>query len=210
MGKEVKSCVIISGAPEEDLSYYNKYINKNFIICADSGYLKCLKLGISPDLIIGDFDSAAMPEYDCEIIKLNTRKDDTDTFHCIKEAIDRGYSHITVLGAIGSRFDHSYSNVLSLVYAHNKGAECKIVSSNNVIEIIDSPVCIKRDEYRFFSLFALFETVYGLNIKGAEYELDNYTLEPFDHLTQSNAFKDDNIVNIDFKNGRIILILSND
>ena len=62
MGKEIKKCLIISGAPEQDIDYYKHYINDRYIISADSGYQKCVKLNIEPDLIIGDFDSSKKPE----------------------------------------------------------------------------------------------------------------------------------------------------
>lgn len=208
MADKVK-CVIISGAPESNLSYYSKYITDSYIICADSGYLKCQKLNIVPDLIVGDFDSSPSPELDCEIIRLNTRKDDTDTFHCIKLAVDRGYNDIVILGGIGDRFDHTYSNVLSLVYCYDKNVRCALVNAKNYITVESDKIILNKSDYQYFSLFALFEKCEGLSIKGAEYELDNVELEPFSQLTQSNAFKN-NEVCITIKKGKIILILSND
>ncbi len=73
-------CTIVSGAPETELEYMEKYFDNSYIICADSGYRKCEKLGIKPDLVIGDFDSSDKPNFDCETIALDVRKDDTDTF----------------------------------------------------------------------------------------------------------------------------------
>ena len=46
MGKEIKKCLIITGAPEDDIDYYKQYIDGRFIIGADSGYQKCVKLNI--------------------------------------------------------------------------------------------------------------------------------------------------------------------
>lgn len=209
MGKEIKKCVIISGAPESDLSYYKDYINDCFIICADSGYLKCKKIGVKPDLIIGDFDSSYPPNEDCEIITLQVRKNDSDTFHCVKVAAERGYRDITVLGGIGSRVDHTYSNILSLNYCLNNGISAKLVNNNNMVIITDKPVKFSKDKYEFFSMFAVFDRVENLSISGAQYDLSEYTLEPDDQLTQSNGFKDQT-VNISFTKGKLILIFSND
>lgn len=208
MADKVK-CIIISGAPESDLSYYSKYITDSYIICADSGYLKCQSLNIVPDLIVGDFDSSPAPDLNCEIVRLNTRKDDTDTFHCIKLAVDKGYNDIIILGGIGDRFDHTYSNILSLVYCYDKNVKCALVNVKNYITIESNEIYLNKAEYQYFSLFALFEKCEGLSIKGAEYELDNVELEPFSQLTQSNAFKN-NEACITIKKGKIILILSND
>ena len=32
MGKEIKKCLIISGAPESEIDYYNDYVDGRFII----------------------------------------------------------------------------------------------------------------------------------------------------------------------------------
>lgn len=209
MGKEIKKCVIVSGAPESNLEYYKNYIDDCFIICADSGYLKCKKIGIKPDLIVGDFDSSPAPDIDCEIITLQVRKNDSDTFHCVKVAVSRKYNDITILGAIGSRVDHTYSNILSLNYCLENGVSARIVDGNNKIIITDKSLSFYKDDYEFFSLFALFGRVENLSISGAQYDLSNYTLEPDDQLTQSNGFKD-SIVSISFTKGKLILIFSND
>lgn len=118
MGKEIKKCLIITGAPEDDIDYYKHYIDGRFIIGADSGYQKCVKLNIKPNLIIGDFDSSKKPDTDIETIVLPVRKDDTDTLSAVKEAIKRGYNDIIILGGIGNRFDHTYNNVLVLSLIH--------------------------------------------------------------------------------------------
>lgn len=209
MGTEIKKCAIISGAPEDDLSYYERYLSERYIICADSGYKKCGVLGITPDLIIGDFDSSPKPDADCEIIELQVRKDDTDTFHCVKTAIEKGFEDIVILGGIGSRLDHTYSNILSVVYCFERNIKCRLVNSNNNLSVISGETVIKKGDYQFFSLFALFEKCTGVTIKGAQYNLTSARLEPDSQFAQSNAFKDDEVV-ITVQNGKIILILSND
>lgn len=209
MGTEIKGCAIISGAPEEDLSYYGKHLNNRFIICADSGYKKCITAGFKPDLIIGDFDSSDKPEIACELIELNPRKDYTDTFHCVMEAMARGYNDLIILGGIGSRIDHTYSNILSVVYCFDRNVRCALVNDKNMLTVVSGEVIIKKGEYKYFSLFALFEKCEGLSITGAEYDLNCVTIEPYEQLTQSNECKADE-VKIIVKSGKIILIFSND
>ncbi len=209
MANEIKKCAIISGAPEEDLSYYHSYLSDRYIICADSGYKKCDSLCVKPNLIIGDFDSSLKPDADCEIIELQVRKDDSDTFHCVKEAIDRGFNDIVILGGIGSRIDHTYSNILSVNYCFDNNVKCCLVNSNNCISIISNQEVISKNIYKYFSVFALFDECKGVSIKGAQYELENYDLNPRSQLTQSNAFKDEKVI-IKVDSGKILLILSND
>lgn len=210
MGEKIKSCIIISGAPEDDFSYYGLYLDTDkFIICADSGYKKCFSLSIKPDLIIGDFDSADMPDADCEIISLQVRKDDTDTFHCVKEAIARGFNDILILGGIGSRLDHTYSNILSVNYCFERNINCALINKHNKISVISGRTVIDNSVYKHFSLFALFDKCEGLSINNSLYELDNIVLDPSEQFTQSNGFKDDTC-EIVIKKGKLLLIQSND
>lgn len=209
MGTQVKKCAIISGAPEDNLSYYSKYLNDRFIICADSGYKKCLRYGASPDLIIGDFDSSDKPDINCELVILNPRKDYTDTFHCVMEAVSRGYNDIVILGGIGSRIDHTYANIMSVVYCAERNIRCHLVNEKNELTAVSGEIVIKKGDFKYFSLFALFEKCEGLSIIGAEYDLDCVDIEPSCQITLSNEFKDDE-VKITIEKGKIILIFSND
>lgn len=211
MGTEKVKCTIISGAPDSDVEFLKSNIDINsFIICADSGYLNCRTAGILPSLIIGDFDSSEVPDEPCEIITLQPEKDDTDTFYCVKEAVERGYNQIDIYCGIGSRFDHTYSNILCLEYCRKHNIDACIKNSQNKIFLTDSSITLYNNEYKYFSLFALFGTVFGLNIKGAYYELNNTDLHPYDQFTQSNTYKYNAPVEISLKKGILLIIQSND
>lgn len=209
MAVKVKKCVIISGAPEKDLSYYGECLDNSYIICADSGYKKCIEYGAKPDLIIGDFDSSDFPNVNCEIIKLNCRKDDTDTFHCAKYAVENGYEDITILGGIGSRLDHTYSNILSINYCFDNNVKARLVNSNTCLTVESGCLKIEKSKYKYFSLFALFDKCTGVTIKGAKYNLNGADILPTEQFTQSNEFASDT-VEINIEKGKILLILSND
>lgn len=203
-------CVIVSGAPDNDIQFIkNKLDRSAFIIAADSGYKNCLKAGIVPDLIIGDFDSASCPQFGSRVIRLPVEKDDTDTFYCVKEAINRGYDEIELYCAIGNRVDHTYSNILCLEYCRKKGIKCSISNAKNKIMLIENSIELEEEEYHYFSVFAFFGLAKGVSVKGAYYALDNADLKPEDQLAQSNHFNGGK-VNISVKEGKILLILSND
>ena len=209
MGNEIKKCLIITGAPENDIDYYKSYIDGRYIISADSGYEKCKRLSISPDLILGDFDSAEKPETDIETILLPVRKDETDTAYAVKEAVRRGFNDILILGGIGSRIDHTYGNVLSLNYCADRNINAFMINKKNKIQVLTNDYSFEKDGYDYLSLFALFGNCTGLTTRGTEYNLTDYTLTPDCPLAQSNIFKDSR-VDIKFKSGKILLIQSND
>lgn len=209
MGNEIKKCLIITGAPENDIDYYKSYIDGRYIISADSGYEKCKRLNISSDLILGDFDSAEKPEIDIETIILPVRKDETDTAFAVKEAVRRGFNDILILGGIGSRIDHTYGNILSLNYCADRNINAVMINKKNKIQVLTKDYSFKNDGYEYLSLFALFGDCMGLTTRGTEYNLTDYTLTPDCPLAQSNIFKDSR-VDIKFKSGKILLIQSND
>ncbi|MGN1123599.1 MAG: thiamine diphosphokinase [Eubacterium sp.] len=209
MGNEVKKCLIISGAPENEISYYNDFTSNRFVISADSGYEKCQRLGIIPNLIIGDFDSSSEPQTDIEKIVLPIQKDDTDTFFAVKQAIGRGFNDIIILGGIGSRIDHTYANILCLNYCFERNISCSLVNTHNCISIISGNNIIRRGNYKYFSLFPLFDKCEGISINNAEYPLENACVFPSEQFMQSNAFIADT-AQINVKSGKLLLILSND
>ena len=98
-----KRCIIVSGgrpgpAPQPQPG--------DFVIACDRGYRYCAGLGLQPDLFIGDFDSydgAVDPAVPVE--RLQPEKDDTDTGHAIRHALDQGYRTLILVCALGGRLD---------------------------------------------------------------------------------------------------------
>ena len=69
----------------------------DLVICADGGLEIAKKLGISPDIPIGDYDSMQLPQNQ-KIIKLPMEKNMTDSEAAIDFAISDGFNDITVIG----------------------------------------------------------------------------------------------------------------
>ena len=72
MGKNIK-CYIFAGSPDAKCSELG-FDSNRYVICADGGYALAKKLGIKPDVLIGDFDTykKTLPD-DCEIIRHTER-----------------------------------------------------------------------------------------------------------------------------------------
>lgn len=203
-------CTLISGAPNCDAEFLAENVDRaSYIICADSGYKHCLNAGIKPNLVIGDFDSSEAPDSDIEYIKLPAEKDDTDTFFTVKYAIEKGFDNLEIFNGIGSRFDHSYSNMLCLAYCRQKNINAFIIDKRNKLIMVNKKITIDNKFYKYFSVFAIGGDVNGLTIKNAYYELDNVNISPFAQFTQSNTFKGMD-VEISYKSGNLLLIQSND
>ena len=209
MGTGVKRCLIVSGAPEADIAYIKPLLPGAFVVAADSGYQKCRRLGAEPDIVVGDFDSSPVPEHTKELIVMPAHKDDTDTLAAIKIAMERGYTHLILVGAIGNRFDHSFSNVANLAYCLDRGVQAEIITPNEKLFISDGPFSFSGAGYGYFSLFAFGGVCRGLTIRGAEWELTDYDLHPATSMCQSNEVRGGEC-SISFREGRLLTVLSND
>lgn len=182
----MKKCYIICGGPE---TFDSAKIDKDsYIICADSGYDKALSSGISPDLVIGDFDSIEAVPSDVKVIKAPTHKDDTDTMLAIKTAISDGYTDITLLSAFSGRMDHSIANLSALCYISEQGITGRIIGDScSAYYLKNDKLTLSPEKNRYLSVFADTESAI-VSIKGAEYEVENYTMRKSFPIGVSNEF----------------------
>jgi len=90
----------------------------DFVIAADGGARYCLELGITPHLVVGDFDSLdpaslqALEQAGVELARYPERKDFTDLELALKHARQRGADEILILAALGGRWDQTLANLL--------------------------------------------------------------------------------------------------
>ena len=104
-------CVIIGGSEIRNYPLMRSYFRPDdYVIYCDCGLKHAEALGVSPSLIIGDFDSHPKPENMENVIELPVVKDDTDTIFAVKEAIRRGFSEVLMIGVTGGREDMTLGN----------------------------------------------------------------------------------------------------
>lgn len=179
-----------------------------FVIAADGGYGHVKRLGINPDIILGDFDSLDEEiSHRCEIITAPAQKDDTDMMLAVKKALSIGYKNITLCGALGGRFDHTFANIQTLEYIAENGGTGRIFSSNDIIMLQDSLKCqYKRADGYYFSLFSLAnETI--ISVTGVKYPLFEYPLKRSFPLGVSNEITDDYAC-VAIKSGKLLVVYS--
>lgn len=214
----MKKFLIITGGNIKEEIIKKTLKNNNFetVIAVDKGLEILEKLQIKPNHIIGDFDSinnTILEKYQKEslqIHRLNPEKDFTDTHMAIKLAENLGAKDITILGAIGTRMDHTIANIHILKELLDMNINTKIINENNEIELIKTNTEIIKDtNYKYVSIIPLTTTVTGITLKGMKYCLENATLSIGQSIGVSNE-QIENIAYIEFKTGILILIKSKD
>ena len=112
----MKSCYIVAAAelaPER-----LRPEPGDMLIAADAGLLHLERLGLAPDLALGDFESLGYVPEAPQVEVCPVRKDDTDTMAALRRALELGYRRALIFGGLGGRrFDHSLANVQALAWA---------------------------------------------------------------------------------------------
>ncbi|MBQ8228535.1 MAG: thiamine diphosphokinase [Clostridia bacterium] len=184
----MKRWIILGAAKINDYAAIKpKIAEDDFIVCADGGQKHLEPLGLKADLYLGDFDSSKKPEIDAEILTYPVEKDDTDTMLAVKEGIKRGCKSFVIFGGMGGRFDHTFANIQTLIYADKKGATAVLADENNMAFVLrNDKAYIERNVHEKVSFFPLNGPAHGVTMEGFYYEVDNVSLYPHDTLGTSN------------------------
>ena len=188
------------------------------ILAADSGMNALYAAAVTPDIIIGDFDSADkkilaffQQNKEIDFCTLNPEKDDTDTESAIRESIRRGADSITIIGGTGTRLDHVLGNISLLGIGLEEGVRMELLDAHNRICMIDHSVTLKKKEQygNYLSLIPYNGNVTGVTLKGLKYPLHDYTMGGFNSLGISNEIVDDE-ASIELTSGQLLVIESRD
>lgn len=189
-------------APERYLAYAERE-PAGLLVAADAGYFHLKKLGVLPDLFVGDADSLGFRPTDTQCVMLPTRKDDTDTLSAVREGLRRGFTDFELFGALGGRrFSHSLANLQTLLFLKKQGASGCIVDADCTARVLQNErVPVGNAEY--FSVFAATETA-TVSISGAKYPVEGQTLSADFPLGVSNEPRGEAVVTAE--NGIVFLV----
>lgn len=200
-------CVIIGGAPIGDYAAVKGYLQLgDFCIFCDGGLRHRAGLGISPDLIVGDFDSYKNPHLVVETIALPREKDDTDTMYAVKEALRRGFDRFLMLGAAGGRLDHTLGNLGALLMLHHRGKQALLVDDFSEMEPVGQAPVSVPDSFPYFSLLNISGTAKGITIENAKYPLTGGEISCDYQYGVSNEVLPGKTASVRVEQGELLLI----
>lgn len=187
MRSEPRRCVIF-GSGESRGAAYSPRID-DFVIAADGGYDELRRRKLRPDWVIGDFDSLGFVPKGKNVQVVPREKDDPDLILAIRCGLEAGCREFALYGATGTRFDHSYANVLALRYLREQGALGRIVTPDaELFVMISERVDFSAEERGKLSIFSLSERSLGVTLSGLKYPLADRTLTVREWLGLSNEF----------------------
>lgn len=219
MNNDANRVLIITGGriDEKFLGDLLKRELFSMIIAADHGLVTVDKLGISPDFIVGDFDSvpeSVLRRYRESSIPIETfprEKDKTDTQIAIEAALLHKATSIVLVGATGSRLDHTMANIHLLLLPLQLNIDACIMDECNKIYLRkESFQIVKQKQHGdYVSLLPFSGEVNGLTLLGFHYPLDRITLTAGCSLGISNEIIEE-VAEVNFTNGTLLVIESRD
>ena len=212
---ERKKAFIYTGGTVCDEYVIEKPEKGDLIIAADAGYLTAKGMRITPDILLGDFDTLGeenVPD-GIECLRVPAEKNETDTQLAVQTAIERGAGEIVIIGGLSGRIDHTLSTlaILEDLWERKEGRIYAILTDgkNRVRFIRNSGTILPRSQYRYFSLIAADDIVKGVTLEGCKYSLKNGRISRRYQWAVSNEI-DGNCALIEIRRGGAWIIESMD
>jgi len=146
-------------------------------IAVDGGLDHCHAMGIIPDLIIGDLDSANLetlslyPNVPKKIFP--AEKDYSDMELALRAAISGKVKKLGIFGAMEKRVDHALSNLYLL---RRLPGIAVIETDQETITYVTGNQSINCKQNQVISLIPLEDQVSGVTTRGLKWELNDVTL----------------------------------
>ncbi len=210
--------IITGGHIDED--FLQKQISRasySMIIAADRGLLIADRLKLVPDYIVGDFDSVPEKVLDkyraasAPIKTFPTEKDKTDTQIALELALMHSPGAIDLVGATGSRLDHTLANLHLLLLPLQLGINACILDENNRIYLKNKSFYLTKEAQHgdYVSLLPFTGEVKGLSLTGFKYPLDHVTMVSGSSLGISNELREE-AARVEFTEGILAVFETKD
>jgi thiamine pyrophosphokinase len=154
------------------------------LIAVDGGLRHLTALGLTPDLILGDLDSADPTE----VAKLEAQgvpvrryppeKDETDLELGIEAALEQGATSIWIVAALGDRLDHTLGNIYLLTQPRLASLDVRLMDGEQEVFLIRNETTLSGQPGQIVSLIPLMGPVPGVTTGQLAYPLRHETLYP--------------------------------
>ena len=206
-------CVIVCAGPFRDAAALaSRLLPEDYVIAADGGWHLASLMGVTPAVLVADFDSMPAPAVPdgVKVVALPVEKDVTDTAKALEIGFEAGYRGFLLLGCTGGRLDHLQAALAVAADYARRGCDVTVADEQNEIHLLTPgsyvfPVCPEEK----VSLFAFGTEVTGLFAEGLKYGITDLTLSPFDPLCVSNECLGEDAC-LSFKSGLLLVYFSRD
>ena len=186
--------------------------DSRLLIAADGGLRLAFQVGLTPDIVIGDMDSAT-PEllsraiaHGAAIKQFPAQKNETDLELALIEAVHQGCDTIRVIGFLGDRIDQTLGNIYLLSLPILRDRDVKLVNHSQTSWLAwPGETVITGNPGDTLSLIPLSGDVGNITTQGLEYTLNHETLAFGPARGMSNVLTDTE-VRFTFKSGLLLVV----
>lgn len=210
------NCILVGAG---DLTISEIPMGENDLcIAVDAGYEYCRLLEITPDYILGDFDSISEKEAEnvAEIAKqeedkviiLPVEKDDTDMLAALKLGLSQGYQSFRIYGGMGGRIEHTIANIQCLLYLKEHDAVGYLMDGTGMILVAkDEEISFQDSMEGYMSLFCLGDRA-TVSIENMKYLLREHEITNSFPIGISNEFILGEKGKVTVHKGAVVMIVS--
>lgn len=214
-----KALIIANGQAVDKERVSEELKDVSLIISVDGGARHLETLGVTPDILLGDFDSISDIEMiqskypKARVIGFDARKDQTDSELALEIALESECDDIVMIGVTGERLDHTFGNVFMMSRGVKRGVAVRLVDNYNVINYLEAPylsqMTLQGKKGDLVSIIPLKENVTGIETQGLEYIVKEGLILFGSSYGLSNVMESD-CAQISLKTGAVLIIKSRD
>ena len=199
----MKECVIFCAAECDGLA---RPIGQNaFVIAADGGLRHTKTLGITPNAVLGDFDSLGYTPEGANVFPVE--KDDTDAMLAVRLGLEQGCDEFLLYGSLdGPRLDHTVANFQTLQFLTDHDAVGYLIGKTTMVTVVkNGKITFPAGLSGTISVFCMGPDAEGVTETGLFYGVENGTLTSGFPLGVSNHFTGE-AAEISVKNGSLLVL----
>lgn len=159
-------------------------LSAELVIAVDGGWQHCQTLGLSPDAVVGDFDSLPdsllnhLQASATSLIQHPPQKAEIDLELALIYALERGAIELTILAGLGGRFDMTMANISLLLHPRLRDVSVEFWHRGQKIWRIQPPGDeIMGEAGDTLSLLPLGDDAGGIQTTNLAYPLKNENLQ---------------------------------
>lgn len=138
-----KRALVFANGTQFDLEGVRALIRpEDYRIAADGGLHHLNRLGLLPDLLIGDLDSLEPAEVEAlegspvRIERYPVHKDETDLELAVAAALREGCRSVLIIGGLGGRLDMTLANIFLLMLPELEGVDARLEDGHEEVFLI--------------------------------------------------------------------------
>ena len=199
----MKECVIFCAAECDGLA---RPIGQDaFVIAADGGLRHTQSLNITPNAVLGDFDSLGFFPEGANVFPVE--KDDTDAMLAVRLGLRRGCDEFLLYGSLdGPRLDHTVANFQTLQCLADHGAVGYLIGNTTMVTVVkNGKITFPAGCSGTISVFCMGPDAVGVTETGLFYGIEDGVFTSGFPLGVSNHFTGKK-EEISVKNGSLLVL----